>query len=119
MVDILTPQKWTPRQIDQANMKRLEFRRNRYTTGSANLDNMIALKKAVILCPAHTRKFSPKQAHYSPHPDPKMRRVIGNCDVCKDYGLSSLFLNEKDANEEREKLERFKRALEYGHLFRG
>ena len=80
---------------------------------------MIALGKAVILCDAHTRKFSPTAAHYRAHPAKAMRRVIGNCDVCKQYGLSFLFLNERDADEECKKLARFKRAVEYGNLFRG
>lgn len=119
MTTIIVPQKYTARQVKQAELKRDEFRRNPYTSGSANLDNMIALGKAVILCPDHTRKFSPKQAHYRAHPDKKFRRVLGNCDVCKAFGLSSLFLNEKDADEEQKKLERFNRAREYGTLFNG
>lgn len=117
-MEILVPQKYTVRQIKRAELKRDEFRRNPYTSGSANLDNMIALNKAVILCPDHTRKFSPKAARYRAHPDAKMRRVLGNCDVCKEFGLSHLFLNERDADEEQKKVERFKRALEYGALVR-
>lgn len=116
---ILVPRKWTPRQVKQAETKAVEFRPGRYTSGSANLDDMVALSKAVILCDVHTRKFSPKAARYRAHPDKRMRRVLGNCDVCKAFGLSFLFLNEKDAYEEQKKVERFNRALEYGHLFRG
>lgn len=104
--------------MKRAELKRDEFRKNPYTSGCANLDNMIALDKAVILCPDHTRKFSPKAARYSAHPDKKLRRVLGNCDVCQQFGLSNLFLCEKDAQGEREKVERFQRALEYGRLVR-
>ena len=118
-MEILIPQKWTPKQVKRAELKRDEFRRNPYTSGSANLDNMIALNKAVILCPDHTRKFSPVKARYRAHPDKNLRRVISNCDVCKVFGLSNLFLNEKDAYEEQKKLEQFKRALEYGRIFAG
>ena len=118
-MDILIPQNWTPKEIDRANTKRVEFRRNPYTSGVANLDNMIALDKAVILCPAHTRKFSPKKARYSVHPDKGMRRVHGLCDVCNERGLSNLFICEKDAQEELKKVERFNRAREYGHLYQG
>lgn len=117
-MEILIRHDYTPRQIKKAELKRDEFRPSRYTSGSANLDNQIALKMAVILCPDHTRRFSPKQARYRAHPDAKLRRVLGNCDVCKQYGLSNLFLNEKDAYEEQKKVERFKRALEYGALVR-
>ena len=66
----------------------------------------------------YTRKFEPKKAHYQAHPDKSLRRVVGNCDVCKVYGLSFLFLNERDAHEEQKKLAAFRRALEYGNLLR-
>ena len=80
---------------------------------------MIALLKAVILCDTHARKFNHVAAHYRPHPAKHLRRVLGSCDVCKEFGLSFLFLNEKDADEEQKKVERFKRALEYGYLYNG
>lgn len=117
-MDILIRHDYTPRQIKKAELKRDEFRPSRYTSGSANLDNAIALKMAVILCPDHARRFSPKQARYRAHPDKNMRRVLGNCDVCKQFGTSYLFLNEQSAEVEQRKLERFKRALEYGALVR-
>ncbi len=117
-MEIIVPQKYTARQVKQAELKRDEFRRNPYTSGSANLDNMIALNKAVILCPDHTRKFSPKAARYCAHPAKNLRRVIGACDVCKETGLSHLFICEKDADAERKKLEEFRVAREYGVLFR-
>ena len=118
-MEILVPQQYTRRQIKDAELKRTEFRPNRYTSGSANLDDMIALRKAVILCDSHARKFEPKKASYRAHPDKALRRVFGNCDVCKAVGLSFLFLNEVDAYGEQRKLEKFKRALEYGQLVTG
>ena len=68
---------------------------------------------------ATRQKVLPTKARYRAHPDKKMRRVLGNCDVCRRFELSHLFLNEKDADEERKKLEKFNRAVEYGNLFRG
>ncbi len=118
-MDILVPQRHSARQVNQANTKRTEFKPNRYTSGSANLDDMIALGKAVILCDAHSRKFSPKKARYSPHPDPKLRRVLGRCDVCQQEGLSFLYINGNDAESERKKVEKFLRSLEYGKIFNG
>jgi hypothetical protein len=97
----------------------VEFRPNRYTSGSANLDDMIALGKAVILCGTHVRKFQPAKARYRLHPDKNLRRIRGNCDVCQQFGFASLFLNEKDAEGEQRKVEKFRRAIEYGHIFRG
>lgn len=116
---IIFPQKWTVRQVKQADAKRSEFRPRRSTSGCANLDDMIALNKAVILCPDHARKFSPAKAHYRAHPDRAFRRVIGRCDVCKVAGLSRLFICEQDAIAEEKKLARALRALEYGHIYNG
>jgi hypothetical protein len=116
---ILVPQKYTPRQVSRAETKRTEFKPNRYTSGSANLDDMIATGKAVILCGNHVRRFDPVKARYRVHPSKNLRRVRGNCDVCKQFDLATLFINEVGAEAEIRKVERFKRVAEYGRLFRG
>jgi hypothetical protein len=116
---ILIPQKYTRKQVDRAETKRVEFKPNRYTSGSANLDDMVQLGKAVILCGTHVRKFEPVKARYRAHPDKNLRRVRGNCDVCQQFGLSTLFLNEKDAEAEQRKVEKFRRAAEYATFLRG
>lgn len=118
-VEVLVRRAYTPRQIKRAELARTEFRRNPYTSGSANLDNMVALDKAVILCGDHTRKFNARVAHYELHPAKNMRRVQGNCDVCKMYGLATLFLPESLAIDERRKWELYRSAVEYGNLYRG
>lgn len=115
-MELLVRNQYSPRQIKLAEVKRTEFRPNRYTSGSANLDNMIALQKAVILCFTHTRKFNPKAAHYELHPAKNMRRVNGNCDVCKAFGQATLFLHESQALDERRKSEKYQRAIEYAHV---
>jgi hypothetical protein len=115
-VEIIVPGSYTPQDIRRAQVKSLEFRRNPYTSGSANLDNMIALRKAVILCGTHAKKFKPRAAHYELHPAHNMRRVQGNCDVCKLYGLATLFLHESQAIDERRKYQKHMRAMEYAHI---
>ena len=115
-MEILVRQDYTAKDVEVAKVKAAEFRRNRYTSGSAHLDDMIALGKAVILCDSHGRKFKPTQANYALHPAENMRRVQGNCDVCKMFGFATLYLPEKQAMEERRKLEKFRRASEYGHI---
>ena len=115
-MDILVRQKYTPTQIEVAKVKAAEFRRNPYTTGSANLDNMIALRKAVILCDSHARKFNRRAAHYELHPSPNLRRVQGNCDHCRTFGFATLFLHESTAIDERRKVEKHRRAMEYATI---
>jgi hypothetical protein len=115
-VDVLVRKDFSPRDIELAELQRLEFRRNRYTSGSAHLDDMIALEKALVLCDSHARKFKPRQAHYALHPAQNMRRVQGNCDVCKMFGMATLFLHESQAMDERRKAEEYRRNAEYAHI---
>jgi len=117
--NILVPQKYTRKQVDRAETKRVEFKPNRYTSGSANLDDMVELGKAVILCLTHARKFDPKKARYRVHPEKNLRRVRGNCDVCQQFGFATLFINEKDAEAEQRKVEKARRAAEYATILRG
>ena len=115
-MEILVRQNYTAKQVDQAKVRAAEFRRNRYTSGSAHLDDMIALGKALVLCDSHARKFKPRAAHYELHPARNLRRVQGNCDVCKLFGLATLFLHESQALDERRKYEKYRRAMEYAHV---
>lgn len=115
-MDILVRQDFTPGQIERSQVKAAEFRRNRYTSGSAHLDDMISLGKAIILCDSHARRFKPRAARYELHPAETLRRVQGNCDVCKMFGFATLYLPEKMALDERMKADKFRRASEYGHL---
>ena len=116
MLEIIVPQKYTERQKQVAAVKATEFRRNPYTSGSAHLDNMISLNKALILCDTHKRKFNAKAARYHPHPAKNLRRVRGNCDVCKQFDLGHLFICERDAVDEHRKAEKHRIGLEYAHF---
>lgn len=116
MVDVLVRRDYSPRQVNLAELKRVEFRRNHYTSGSAHLDDMITLGKAIVLCDSHARKFKPRLARYELHPAQNMRRVQGNCDVCQAMGLATLFLPESQAVDERRKYEKYRRASEYAHV---
>lgn len=116
MLEIIVPGRHTERQKQVAAVKAAEFKRNPYTTGSAHLDNMISLNKALILCDTHKRKFNAKAARYHPHPAKNLRRVRGNCDVCKQFDLGFLFICERDAVEEHRKAEKHRIGLEYAHF---
>jgi hypothetical protein len=118
-VEILIRQHYSPSEIWRAALKRVAFKPTRYTSGCANLDNMIELNKAILLCETHTRKFSPKAARYRAHPDPNLRRAHGICDVCQQPGLNFLFLNEQSAMDEQKKLEKFRRVIENGYSYNG
>ena len=77
MTDILVRGDYSPAEVKRAELKRAEFRRNPYTSGSAHLDDMITLGKAILLCDQHARKFSLKSARYEVHAAPNMRRSSG------------------------------------------
>ena len=118
-MEILVRNNYSPLAVKQAELARTEFRPSKFTSGSARLDNMIALGKAVLLCDTHSRKFKPFHYHYMAHPDKNMAHAKGRCDVCQQVGLQRLYLNEKDGLEQREKLDKFNRSLEYGTILNG
>ena len=115
-MEILVRKDYTAKDVELAKVKASEFRRNPYTSGSAHLDDMIALQKAVILCDMHAKKFKPRAARYELHPAANMRRVIGSCDVCQRFGPATLFLHESQAVDERRKDELYRRACEYDRI---
>lgn len=115
-MDVLIRHNYSQNDVDRAQVKRSEFKRNTYTSGSANLDDLIALRKAVVLCDSHARKFKPRAVSYELHPAKNLRIVQGNCDVCKTMGLATLFLPESLASEERRKYEDYRRGIEYAHI---
>ena len=118
-MDILVKKHYTPLQVKREELARTEFRPSRFTSGSARLDNLIALGKALLLCTTHSRKFKPFKSHYMAHPDPQLKRAHGRCDICQQLGLHHMFLNEEDGMEQRDKVARFQRALEYGKILNG
>ena len=115
-MEILVRRDFTPGEITKAAVKASEFRRNPYTTGSAHLDDMITLRKAIILCDQHALKFKPRAAHYELHPSPNMRRVMGNCDMCQTFRPGALFLHESQALDERRKTELYRQACDYDRI---
>ena len=115
-MEVLVRREYSPQEVRLADVKRAEFRRNRYTSGSAHLDDMIELQKALVLCDSHAMKFKPQAAHYELHPAKNMRRVQGNCDVCQEFGAATLFLHESQAVDERRKYDNYRRCSEYAHV---
>jgi len=115
-MEILVRREYSSHEVDLAELKRVEFRRNHYTSGSAHLDDLIALEKAIVLCDSHARKFKPRIARYELHPAHNCRRVQGNCDVCQMNGPATLFLHESAAIEARRNYERYRIASEYAHI---
>ena len=118
-MEILVKQHHSPLAVKRAELARTEFKPNRFTSGSARLDDMIALGKAVLLCNTHSRKFRPLKSDYMAHPDPAMAHARGRCDVCQMLGLQRLYLNEQDGMEQRDKLNKFKRSCKYGKILNG
>jgi len=115
-MDILIRQDFTKDEIKRAEIARLEFRKNRFTSGVSHLDDLVTLGKAVLLCDSHARKFNAKTSKYEKHPAENLRRVIGNCDLCNMPGLHTLFVNSSDAVEHRRNWERARTSMEYGTI---
>jgi hypothetical protein len=113
-MDILVRQDFTREDIKQARLDGMEFRKGKKTSGASNVLNMTDLKKSVILCDTHQRKFGKgKHGYKLAH---EHSRVIGRCDVCQAWGNGWLYLSEELWLSQFKAAERFKRALEYATI---
>lgn len=55
------------------------------------IDDLVALKKAVILCDLCVRKFNAKKAGYEK--PSRFSTVRGKCDDCREMGFGTLFVH--------------------------
>lgn len=115
-MEILVRQSFTEADAKKADLARAEYRKNKFTSGTSNLLNFIDLKRSLILCDTHARKFNAAAHHYKRHPNKELYRVQGACDVCQQHTLGIFLIHEAEWIEERKKEEKWKRALEYATI---
>lgn len=113
-MDILVRQNFTEADAKKARLDAAEFRKSKATSEVSSLLSFIDLKKSVILCDSHVRKFNAAAHHYKAHPE--FSRVIGNCDVCQQRVLGRFFVHEQEWITLRKAQEKFKRSLEYAAI---
>jgi hypothetical protein len=113
-VDILVTQGFTEVDAKKADLKRAEYRKSRATSEVSNLLNFVDLKKSVVLCESHVRRFNLKSHGYRLHPT--YSRVNGMCDVCQQLGPGRMFQPEAEWLETMKRLEQIKRDREYASI---
>jgi len=116
-MEILVRQNFTEKDAKEARLAAAEFRKGSSTSGASNVLNMTDLKKSIILCDTHVRKFNWRSHGYRRAPE--HARVIGRCDVCQAWGSGWLYLDEQLWLEKYRAAEKFKRALEYATVISG
>ena len=91
---IIVKQKWSQRDILASTED--PGRRKGKPSGSY-IDELVSLKKAVILCSNCLHKFNAKKAAYE---KPMRFSVVrGKCDDCREFNFGTLFLH--TGNERR------------------
>jgi hypothetical protein len=118
-MEILVRQNFTEADAKRADLTRSEFRKSKATSNVSSLLNIIDLQQSIILCDTDARKFNARAHRYKRHPNEKLFRVLGNCDVCQQRTLGFFLIHESEWIEERKKEEKFKRALEYATIVSG
>lgn len=91
-----------------------EFRKSKFTSDVSSLLNFIDLKRSIIPCDDHARRFNATAHHYRLHF--KIKRVRGNCDVCQRYVEGRFYIHENEWIEGRKAEEKFRAACEYATI---
>ncbi len=84
---IIVKQKWSKRDVLASTED--PGRRKGKPSGSY-IDDLVALRKAVILCNGCLHKFNAKRSGYRRHE--RFSTVRGKCDDCREFGFGTLFL---------------------------
>lgn len=117
-MEILVRQNFTEADRKKAEIDASEYRKSKAASGASNLLDLTDLKKSVVLCDSHARKFGHRKGFpYRLHPEHS--RVIGRCDVCQAWGPGRFFLNEPDWLQAVKALEKWRRGLEYAAIVSG
>lgn len=89
---ILVPKRWTKRDI--ARNAEHAGRRTGLPAGGY-MSDLVALRKAIVLCWRCRRKFNAKAAHYTKHPNIPFVR-FSRCDGCRELAMKAeLFIHEE------------------------
>lgn len=115
-MDIIVRQDFTAADVKKAELDASEFRKGKSTSAASNVLNLTDLKKSVVLCDSHARKFNGKHP-YRMHPE--HQRVIGRCDYCQVWGNGFFFLDEASWLEAVKAMEKYRRNLEYATVVSG
>ena len=91
---IIVKKDYSKQDILQASLKAAEFKPAKATSGVTNVIDQACLRKTIILCDDHYKtfkSFAKRDGYYQQREYPY---VMGNCDYCKVFGRSQLFIHE-------------------------
>jgi hypothetical protein len=118
---IIVKQDFSDADIRKANLAATEFRASKTTSRVANLSDQVDLGKVVILCEDHVRQFASPQVlrKYGYRQMIDYPHVMGNCDYCKVFGKSQMYMREDVFAQSWRTKEQKRRDLEYSTIVSG
>ena len=119
MIDLLIKKDFTPTDIRQARLKAAEFKRSKATSAASNVLNFADLRQTVILCDDHERAFRSHAKRDGYYRQQEYPFVMGNCDYCKIFGRSQLFIHETVLKQVWITREQDRRCREYATIVTG
>ena len=93
-MEIIVKKDFSVSDIKQARLKAAEFKRAKATSGATNVLDFADLRSTVILCDDHERAFRAHARRDGYYRQKEYPYVMGNCDYCKIFGRSQLFIHE-------------------------
>lgn len=118
---IIVKKDWKPSDEKKADLARAAFRPSKATSGVSNVLDMADLGKTVVLCEDHVRQFAtPKVLRkYGYRQMVDYPHVMGNCDHCKVFGKSQMFMRTDVFSEVWRTKEQRRRDYEYSTIVSG
>ena len=115
---IIVKQNFTEKDIREAKIAASVYRPSQATSRVANLSDQVDLGKAVILCDEHVRQFASPQVlrRYGYRQMTDYPHVMGNCDYCKVFGQSQLYMREDVFAESWRTKEQKRTDMEYATI---
>lgn len=93
-MDIIVKKDFSVADIREARLKAAEYKRPKATSAASNVLDFADLKKTVVLCSDHFRAFRSTARKNDYYEQREYPFVMGNCDYCKAFGRSQMFIHE-------------------------
>lgn len=120
-MDIVVKKDFSVTDIKKAREAAATFRPSKYTSSVTNVLDQADLGKTVVLCEDHVRQFAQPSVlrKYGYRQMVDYPYVMGNCDYCKVFGKSQMFMREDLFAEVWRTKEQRRQDVEYASIVSG
>lgn len=102
--------------IKEARLKAAAFKPGKATSAVSNLLDTADLRKTVVLCSDHFKAFRTHAKRDGYYEQREYPFVMGNCDYCKVFGRSQMFIHETVLKQVWITREQDRRDREYANV---